>query len=286
MSIINKILVPFNNNRDSLSALEFAASVSAVTGARITALHLADPENYPDKRAFQKDLVRVLDQHLQPKLNEIHKRYPQVTKIDLQTRGLQKPVHDHILDFAAENSIDLIVMKTEGLFHLNDWEAHFTSSNSYKVVLEAECPVFTFTQSMAQTDFQHILVPLDLTDGSLYKVPLAIAFARYFGATLHLLSASEHSDDHPELQNQLDDIEIELQQRGVKVVKARLMKETISGAIDLYIEQQSIDLIMIMNRPGFRWSDLWVSPAAKRLICFSEIPILSIRSQEPQQIGI
>lgn len=286
MSVFSKILVPFDDNQDSVRALEYAAGFCTGTGAKITALHIADPKDFEDKRAFQKDLVRMLDKKLQPIINEIHASFPDIKKIDLQIRGLKKPIHDHILEFAAEEDMDFIVMKSEGLFHMKDWEARFKRSNSYKVVLEAQCPVLTFTTLTENPEFRNILVPLDLTDGSLYKMPLAIAFTKKFDARIHLLSSSEHKDDHAELQQQMNDISEELGQMQIKVVKSPIGHKPISVAVEQYAVQNAVDLVMIMNRPGFRWSDLWISPTAKKLICLSKIPVISVRTEKPLEIGI
>lgn len=286
MSALKKILVPFADTKSSISALEYAALFATGTGAKITALHLADPKDYSDNRAFQREFVSMVTKRLQPKLNEIHRLYPEIRKIDLQIRGKDRSVHDHIIDFASKNDCDLIVMKSEGLFHVADWEVPFKNSQSYKVVLAAPCPVFTFTGITETPEVKNILLPLDLTDGSLYKVPLAMAFAKQFDATLHLISGSEHSDDHAELNQQMDEIFVELQSMDVQVVKSEIFDSTMAEAIERYTSECSIDLIMIMSRPGFKWSDLWISPTAKKLICLSETPVISVRTNKLLDIGI
>ncbi len=148
-------------------------------------------------------------------------------------------------------------------------------------MLDEPCPVFTFTQIPINPKIKNILVPLDISEGSLDKLPLAITISKQLGATLHILSAAEHQVDVEQLQLQLDEMNEELIEQGISVIKNEIHHSTLEAAINLYVKDVSIDLVMIMSRPGFRWSDLWISPKAKRLISHSNIPVMSIRSNKP-----
>lgn len=283
METIKRILVPFDDNSRSIAALDYAAMFASGIGAKITAFHLADPKEFHSLTEFNKDLADLVDDTLRPKLKQIQHTYPDIHKIDLQIRGLQKSIHQHIIDFAIENDIDFIILRSHGLPDEKDWELHFQNTIAYKVVLEAPCPVFTFTKYPASPKINNILVPIDLSEGSLYKVPFALRLAKQYSATLHILSASEHQDDHEELKQLLDDIENDLK-RNSKVVKHGVYKSTIPAAITYCTDIIDIDLVLIMNRPGFRWSDLWISPKAKRIISHSKAPVISIRSNKPVEI--
>ena len=219
MSGLMKILVPFDDNTISVAALEYAAMFASGINAKIIAFHLADPKDYRTKVDFQEDVEEMVNQKLRPKLREIQKSYPDIKKIDVQIRGLSKEISRHILDFAGENDINFIIMRSHGKNKGNDWEKFFQKTNAYKVILEADCPVFTFTKPPENPKLDNILVPLDLTPGTIYKIPLAAAFAKQFNAKIHLFSASEHLDDKPQLQDQLNEIYDDLAGKGLKIVK-------------------------------------------------------------------
>ena len=283
MKKIKKILVPFDNNLRSIAALDYAAMFATGIEAKITALHLADPDDYRSISEYNNEIAELVNDDLLPKLKDIQSNYPDIQKIDLQIRGLQKPIHEHIIDFAAENEIDFIILRSHGMPGEDDWEDHFKNTIAYKVVLESLCPVFTFTKIPELPKIQNILVPLDLTEGSLFKVPFAINLAMQFGAKLHLLSSSEHEDDLEELKDQLYEIEEEVRYKKVDV-EHHLVQSTLPEAIAAYTANHKIDLTIIMNRPGFRWSDLWISPKAKRIITHSQVPVISLRSSKPVDI--
>jgi nucleotide-binding universal stress UspA family protein len=283
MKNIKKILVPFDNNLRSIAALDYAAMFATGIEANITALHLADPQDYHSIREFNNKISDLVNDELRPKLKEIQSNYPDIKKIDLQIRGLHKPIHRHIIDFALENKIDFIILRSHGMPGEENWEDTFKSTTAYKVVLEATCPVFTFTKMPERPKIDHILVPLDLSEGSLHKVPFAITLAKQFDATLHLLSASEQEEDLEELKEQLFELDEEIKHKNVNVENT-VNKNALPQAIDSYTKKHSIDLIIIMNRPGFRWSDLWISPKAKRIISHSKVPVISLRSNKPVEI--
>lgn len=283
METFKKILVPFDDNLRSIAALEYAAMFASGIGANITALHLADPKDFHSMEEFQTNLKGFVNEELRPKLREIQATYHDIHKIDLQIRGLEKPIHQHIIEFASENDVDFIVLRSHGLPDQDNWEDHFKSTIAYKVILEASCPVFTFTRNPEKPRLKTILVPFDLSEGSLYKIPLAIKLAQQFKSTLHLVSASEYEDDHEELNGLLDDIEDDLKPR-CDVVRHKAYHRTMPEAITYFSEKLDIDLVIIMNRPGFRWSDLWVSPKAKRIVSHSKVPVISIRSNKPVEI--
>jgi len=286
VSVFTKILVPFDNNIRSIRALEYAAMFATGIGAKITALHVADPKNYHTKEEFDKELADLVETELRPKLANIQRNYPDIRKIDLQIRGMDKPIHRHIIDFANENGTDFIVMRSHGLSQANDWELHFKSTNAYKVLLEAPCPVFTFTQIPDDPKMENILVPLDLSEGSMFKLPFAVTLARHFNANIHLLFASEYREDYSELNRQMNEIYQDLSAQGINIIKGDIHISTMPDAIFTYFEDHDIDLVVIMSRPGFKWSDIWVSPKAKRIVSLSKVPVVSLRTDKPYDVGI
>ena len=281
-----KILVPFDDNERSIKALEYAAMFASGIGAKITALHVADAKDYRSKKEFQASLKSLVDLKLRPALNRIQKRFAEIVKIDLQVRGMDKPLHQHIVSFAKENDIDFLIMRSHGKALEEDWESVLKTTTAYKVVLDAPCPVFTFTQVPESPQLNHLMVPIDLSEGSVFKIPLVMAIARQFNATIHLVSAVEDETEQAELKPTMDALGDQLTREGVKVVRGNVLSDSPHHALLSYAKDNKIDLVVIMSRPGFRWSDLWVSPKAKQIINLSRVPVLSVRSNQPVEIGL
>ncbi|MEO9965485.1 MAG: universal stress protein [Reichenbachiella sp.] len=280
MISFKKILIPFDDRQVSKGALEYAAMFASSTGASITALFLANPEDYKSKEEFDAELKKMVEQKMKPMLQEVRLTYPKLSKVDLQVRGLTQPLYRHILDFAKNDQIDFIVMRSHGQTLAEDWEDKLNDTNAYKIVLESKCPVFTFTSIPKAPKINSILLPLDLTNGSRYKVPLVIEIAKQFGSTIKLLSSSENLDEHYDLQQLMSETFNDLKKKELNVTAGPIEKLPIADAIVRRTAQGDVDLVAIMSRPGFRWSELWVSPKAKQILAQAKVPVLNIRSSK------
>lgn len=286
MSNFKKILVPFDDNLKSIRALDYAAMFASGIGATVTALHIANPNDYSSNDDFHKELQIMVDGQLRPKLKDIQLTYPDIHKIDLQIRPLKKSIDVHINEFANENDIDFIILRSHGMTDEGDWNLSFKTTTAYNVVCAAPCPVFTFNKMPETPRMQNILLPIDMSDGSLYKIPLAINIAKQFSATIHLISPLVNSDQLQELSEQLNEIYYELSRKKINVIQYDVFEGDLFNALTHYATIVDLDLIMIMNRPGHRWKDYFVSPMSERIISFSKIPVVSMRSDKPLETEI
>lgn len=285
MSKNPKILVPLDFSPRSFGALQYASMLANNIEGSIIGLILAHPKDYNSKKDFQAQVYALAEQKLRPILDEMNDLYPNVKKIKLEFRGVKKDIDEHILEFAKAEKVDFIILRNHGVLESPDWEQKFNSTTAYKVSLDASCPTFTFTSIPENPVLKNILVPLDTTDGSAYKLSVAEFLAKQFNAKLHLLSASSNTDDFNALQKIQDECYSMLNNKGLKVVKSDVLYKDIYSAIESYTQNFDIDLIIIMSRPGFRWSDLWISPIAKKIISKSKVPVLSVRANELIKLG-
>ncbi len=279
---MQNIIVPVSDFEVSLKALEYAGMLSAQTEATITVLHLVDPEKLKSKEDLRMKLNLLVETKIRPHFTEAVKSNPNLKKIKIETRGLTYDIADHILDFARDKQADLIIMGSHGLPTKDRWESHLKDTNAYKVVLEATCPVLTFTTVPKASSISKIILPMDLSDGSQLKVPLAIKMARQFSATIDILSVVEKYGGKEE--NQLIALQQavigRLENEGIRSNCIIRKDEKLSEVALKYSEETNADLMIIMNRPASMWSDLFVSPGAQRIISFSKIPVLSLRAKD------
>lgn len=276
---VKTIVVPVANFDLSLEALTYTGQLSINMPVEIHVLHLLDPAKFKSKEEFQNNLNQLVELKLRPKLEQAKQINPELKKIKLETRGIEASVTDHILDFAKEKGADYIVMGEHGLAPKDRWEKHLHSTTSYEVVLKSKCPVFTFTQIPWHQPLKHILLPLDLSEGSKLKVAYASDLSRRFSASITLLSAYKPEDDdqREKLRKLQKEVSAQLESEGIMV--SQMIEKGISLAeVTLQaLDHVSADLVIIMSRPSNRFGDLWVAPGVKRIISFSKIPVLSLR---------
>jgi len=276
------ILVPFHKTKASLKALEYAAMLSIGEDTTVTALHLVDQDQYTSKEAFDFDIKKITELEVRPMLIEASKINPNLKKIKLQVMAKEEEISAHILDFAKDNEVDFIVMNSHGLPESDMWEHQLEDTIAYQVVLEARCPVFTFTQEPKTKKLAKIILPLDLTGGSMKKVPLAVQMAKQFKASLHIFSVvedldSKEADKIREMQKEVLDL---AKNKRIEASKIIIEADELFVPLMEFGESIAADLIVIMNRPKALWDDLFVAPGAKRIISFSRTPVLSLRGRD------
>lgn len=279
---MQNIIVPVSNFDVSLRALEYAGMLSAKTEANITVLHLVDPHKIKSKDELRMNLNLLIETKIRPHFSEAVRNNPNLKKIKIETKALTYEVSDHILDFAGDKQADLIVMGSHGLPPADRWERHLKDTNAYKVVLEATCPVLTFTSIPKALGISKIVLPMDLSDGSQLKVPLAIQLASQFSAKVDILSVVDKYGGKQETQSRALQQSVSQKFTSHEIpTNCTIRKGDALSEISLkYSAEINADLMIIMNRPSSMWADLLVSPGAQRIISFSKIPVLSLRAKD------
>jgi universal stress protein A len=145
-----KILVPIDHSDLSRQALSCAVSVAGPFEARLLLLTvIEDRFPYPDMFSFenpQGDYYRVMKARAHEDLSALAAEYPALKeRMDLYiTRG--RP-WDKIVEVAAEEKADLIVMGTHGVGGLSH---ALMGSVAEKVLHHAPCPVLVVRQKAVE----------------------------------------------------------------------------------------------------------------------------------------
>ncbi len=138
-----KILVPLDFSPHSEKALLYAWSLAKLFHAHLHILHIVDIPIHPEHYAVNLNLTGEFGHQLMLRSHEelermIAPHQPSTVKHRLVVEFGR--AYNEIVDFAAENECDLIVMGTQGLSGL---EKFFLGSTTAKVVRHAPCPVLT-----------------------------------------------------------------------------------------------------------------------------------------------
>jgi len=139
MKEINKILVPVDYSDNSIKVLESAAFFAAKCGAAMQVLYVV--QSFDDYSGFfvphtpiakfEEEMVSSAE----TKMESFIANYP-----DVAAKVLCGDVAEEIIDYAAQEAFDLIIMGTHGYKGL---ERVMFGSVADKVVKGAPCPVLT-----------------------------------------------------------------------------------------------------------------------------------------------
>lgn len=191
---INNILFPTDFSSCAEDAFAQAAKLARSTGARLHVVSVVSNER--DANGNPLGFLPLGDNELEAMLDiePIHSNDPALGEIDVVTAQLESPtVWKPLLEYVAEQDIDLIVMGTHGRRGLDRF---VMGSVTELIVRRAPCPVLTVRPETAApgaaTDKPSIVVPIDFSPSSRVALEFAVQFGEIVDASLWLVHVVEH----------------------------------------------------------------------------------------------
>jgi len=236
------ILSPVDFSEQSRHALRWAAAFAARFGGRLTVVSVVDPLLAEAARAR---LGRDLNLETEPALREfVATTWTSATPAPAQIvfRTAIGDAAGAILETAATESVDLIVMGTQGLGGLRKW---LLGSTTERVLRRARVPVLAVPGADASVTPEagavpHILAATDFTGPSVAAAKVAGQLARAFSAGLTLMHVVEPVTVLPEwlpIAEESDERRI-----GSAREKLRALAEQICGS-------QECEQVVALGRP-------------------------------------
>jgi len=196
MMKLNRVLYPTDFSRCARQGLNHALWVAEQFGAELHMLHAVvmheydanDPDRgFPGDEELLRRLFGIAESELSGLAKEQEGRAVKIREVT--RRGFS--TSEVILDYVAEEDIDLIVMGTHGR---RGPLAFFLGSVASDLIRSAECPILTMRELDEPRDLgapEKILVPVDFSRFSSEALRYAAEFGSSTGAILQLLHVIE-----------------------------------------------------------------------------------------------
>lgn len=278
----SKILIPIDFSNQSMYALNQACSLAQTKNSKVYILSVIEEQNKISS-LFLDDQTDILQNKVKSKLNQICEEMQFKYKIDIEVMVSKGKVYNQIIDVSKMISTDLIVMGTTG--SPKEGFKRFIGSNAERVVRLAQCPVITIKGQNLRKGCQNIILPLDLEKETREKITYAIEYARYWDATIRLVSVLIDDNQHNKnvLIKNINQAERFIKDAGVSC-SAELVagdkKITLGDFVFNYANENNGDLIMIMTKKEELSLSQNISVTARYIINNSEIPVMSIRPKK------
>ena len=278
----SKILIPIDFSNQSMYALNQACSLAQTKNSKVYILSVIEEQNKISS-LFLDDQTDILQNKVKSKLNQICEEIQSKYKIDIEVMVSKGKVYNQIIDVSKMISTDLIVMGTTG--SPKEGFKRFIGSNAERVVRLAQCPVITIKGQNLRNGCQNIILPLDLEKETREKITYAIEYARYWDATIRLVSVLLDDNQHNQnvLIKNINQAERFIKDAGVSC-SAELVsgdkKVTLGDFVFNYAKENDGDLIMIMTKKEELSLSQNISVTARYIINNSEIPVMSIRPKK------
>jgi len=273
------IVVGIDFSDCSINALEHAISIArnAKAGVRMVWVNHLDYS----KEIFATEPDNVVAEATE-RFNELVKTYRYhlgEQKIDYVLR--KGKVYREICNAAAEVKAFLIVIGTHGS---SGFEEFWIGSNANRIVSSSKIPIITIRGGVdIHTDLKRIVVPLDSTNCTREKLPMAALLAKYFHSEIHLLGlfTTQADDLRYRIKNYVAQAEEYLKENEIRYKIAYLEADNITDETLKYAESIKANLIAIMTEQEISITNLLLGPYALQMVNHSPIPVLSIHPEKP-----
>ena len=297
---LQRILFPTDFSRCADQALEHAVFLAEKYDAEIHVLHAVtlfndQPEVVNDEFEETEEMIKKLEDIAELQLNKVSEAHEDddIKIIKVQTRGISAA--PAILDYVAENSIDLIVMGTHGRRGLGHF---FLGSVAEEIVRVSGCPVFTIREAETPTppkSKEKILVPVDFSEHSQNALANAKEIAKSYQAKIHLLHIIEETI-HPayslsgksSIFDIVPNIKEDCERRLKKMISEKIGEEVktqiyiVSGQaaneIINFAKNNSMDLIVIATHGLTGLEHLLLGSTTEKVVRMSSCPVFTVKS--------
>tara|TARA_B110000967_G_scaffold99970_1_gene102664 strand:- start:670 stop:1551 length:882 start_codon:yes stop_codon:yes gene_type:complete len=281
----SKILVPIGFSEQSMIALVQAFNLAKIKKSKVVLLSVVEEQSMMQS-LFLDDKSHELQLKVNQKLHQIGEEYGDKYGVHVESLVAKGKIYSQINKVAEMISADLIVMGTDG----SDGSLKkIMGSNAERVVSLAHCPVITIKGKNHRDGCKNIILPLDLEKQTKEKVTYALEYARYWNATIRLVSVvlRNNQEVRNKLVKNINQVKKFITDAGVKCTADLVegeKKQTLGDFVFKYEKSFDADLIMIMTKKEELTLSNNISVTARYIINNSEIPVMSIRPKEQKHL--
>ena len=271
----DRIVVPTDFSDLATGALGFAQEISRRSGGVLDVIY-ADPFLPPPH--FTSSQVTDLAEHLREskaRAADALERYVSdnvAAGIETRTAVIEDLAIPAIVDWAAENDADLIVMGTHGRSGINRM---MLGSVTERVLRESRVPLMTVRSTEPSTEpIRTILCPVNFTGAAQKALEHAAELARLLEAKLVLVHVAEQND-RDEVDRSFDSCMVGFAESDPEVERVVLEGAPDEAVLD-YLRNNHVDL-MVIAATHRRFSDTTVlGSTTVHLIRHSPVPVLTV----------
>lgn len=262
------VLIPIDFSEQSIFAIKQSYNLAKYTHSKIVLLHVYE------------------------KVGE--ERYEDLTKLTKQTEGesggipvefmnVKGDIYTETDRVAEEINATIIIMGIESHMKFKD----IFGGSASKLIRKAPCPVITIRGREHRDGCENILLPLDLSRQSREKVDVAVQFAKYFGASIRVLSVFSPSD--AAYENQLlaysHQVKQFIKSKGISCTNKSIASDHVAETVVDYANKIEADLIMIMNKPELSVKEFFGGTEAQHIVDISNVPVMTVNPMKRESMN-
>lgn len=264
----SSILIPIDFSKQSLIAIEQSYNLAKFMHSKIIVMHASPNSN----QEHQKDL------------EEIVANIKKDAGLEAEFLNLKGDIYELIDPKAEELGCALIVI---GLDTQVRFRSFLGGTNVSKFIKNAPCPVITMRSKDNRNSCSNILMPIDLSAQSREKVGIVVQLAKYYNATIKIVSVFSPSDEkyENELLPYLNQVKKYIKDRGVACTNKSIPSNSPAEAIVAYANNNDCDLIVLMNKRDLSIGEMFSGAISTKIIETSNVPVLTVNPMKRESIS-
>lgn len=262
------ILIPVDFSELSLLAIKQSYNLAKYTHSKIVLLHVyqkVGEERYDDLTKLCK------------------KTEAESGLVPIEFMNVKGDIYTETDRVAEELNATLIIVGLESHMKFKD----IFGGSASKLIRKSPCPVITIRGKENRDGCEHILLPLDLSRESREKVDISVQFAKYFGASIRVLSVFSPSD--LAYENQLlaysHQVKQFIKSKGISCTNKSIASDHVAETVVDYANKIEADLIMIMNKPDLSVKEFFGGTEAQHIVDISNIPVMTVNPMKRESMN-
>ena len=301
MATLKKVLVAYDDSPHSKAALCWAMLFADDENCELKVVKVFEPMGiYFDLSVKLLERYVELEEQDRQMMQELKPFCESCGKSKVETQVLKGPVASTLLEYARQQSVDLIVSGTKGHGALEEMLVGSVTNN---LVSLAKAPLLVVKDTEAPSRLQKILVAYDGSAHAKKALELAADLAKTRNAKLILLKVAEPrslmlADSLSESESgsvkhiaallqeleeaektMLDEGRQMVARMGVEAVTVLLSAGNIVESLLQYAEKENADLIAAGNLGHGFLEGILIGSTTRNLIALSKIPLLLVKGE-------
>ena len=275
---IKTILIPFDFSAKSKNALKLATKMALRHEAKLIIAHMVHTYYLIDrggKQVIGSQTVAENTERIKTKLLKLKTSLQEKHTIEIETRICNENIVDSINEAVNTDDVDLVVIGTSGNQKMKQF---ILGSNSYNVLLYANCSVLSVPEKSKKTSFKKILCPVRVEYELDQKANLSILLADKNKGSINLLGVGD-LDRMAAVKKAYLEMKRNLMLKVNSYESEFLLSHDNADLIIKTAKEKKSDIILLANQDEDSWKSFMADNFFKKIINGTDIPLFIVKSK-------
>ena len=274
---MNTILVPVDFTPCANNALRYAIKMAGTTQSKLVLLHTYDiPATYGEVMASSVlgDMAQGVESGIKKSFEDLKSEIPELEEANYETIVKLSPLAETVAALAETNSISMIVVGTKGASGLKEL---VVGSNTYDIVMEAQCPVVVVPENTTRFSLKKIALACDYKKLDPQSLAPLKAVVKAFGAELHILHVSDEQSLPPDKMEEAKKFEPIL--KDIQHHYHLIINEDVEKGLESYDQEHDLDMLVVIPRKHGFLERIFSGSESKKIIFHTKIPLMALTEE-------